>query len=643
MVDARNGVQALAIGRRVAEEGRRHGFVAMAVDIYFRLRGLLMEDLAERALLLIGRFMTAEAAGRAALLDASARAARPHVLVTFQCTAGTAHACVAREARVAYGAVGARSPRETAPGLARYVDYIDKAEAFLREGRHAAGERLLRETAGALGRRRAFGESAKALTILGRLLLERGRATDADHVLDDAARDAAAAHDEGAGLSARLWQAAARCDCERFTDAESLCRATLVAGSLPSASRRWAEALLVRVLLWQGRSSDEAVPSLLTDEERAEAGASTAAFVDGVAVHALLVAGKVFAAGQRAGFAVEHAAAAADPMARAIAHTASLRVRAAAGDLVTGRESFDHVRLAARQAHTPLRLVRARIVWHDALRQAGRLREADAHLTALARIRSAAPPLLGRAIERRLAGRDPIRSVVSIVRPPASAQAASSLIRIAHEHDEDATAVRRVLEWVTREIQASRVELQSCDAGPVTTLLAAGSGLATHLGSRVLDTGIVIGPETHAGGHELGVPVRLGTRLLACVVARWPVDRSPASHASDMLDLAAAVVAPRIEAHLAGARVDAAASTSVPELVGVSRAMEDVRRAIVRAAGAPFNVLVAGESGSGKEVAARAIHQLSARRERRFCDVNCAAIPEDLLDSELFGHARGAF
>ena len=81
----------------------------------------------------------------------------------------------------------------------------------------------------------------------------------------------------------------------------------------------------------------------------------------------------------------------------------------------------------------------------------------------------------------------------------------------------------------------------------------------------------------------------------------------------------------------------------MPELVGVSRAMEDVRRAIVRAAAAPFSVLIEGESGVGKELVARAIHQLGPRRERRFCDVNCAAIPEDLLESELFGHARGAF
>ena len=68
-----------------------------------------------------------------------------------------------------------------------------------------------------------------------------------------------------------------------------------------------------------------------------------------------------------------------------------------------------------------------------------------------------------------------------------------------------------------------------------------------------------------------------------------------------------------------------------------------LRDAIHRAARAPFPVLVEGESGSGKELVARAIHKLSPRHTRRFCAINCAALGDDLIEAELFGHARGAF
>jgi len=72
-------------------------------------------------------------------------------------------------------------------------------------------------------------------------------------------------------------------------------------------------------------------------------------------------------------------------------------------------------------------------------------------------------------------------------------------------------------------------------------------------------------------------------------------------------------------------------------------AAERVREAIRRAAAAPYCVLIEGESGSGKELVARAIHARSVRRARRFCAINCAALTDDLLEAELFGHARGAF
>ncbi len=78
-------------------------------------------------------------------------------------------------------------------------------------------------------------------------------------------------------------------------------------------------------------------------------------------------------------------------------------------------------------------------------------------------------------------------------------------------------------------------------------------------------------------------------------------------------------------------------------LVGGGPAMERILAAVRAAAGSRSTVLVTGESGTGKELVARALHEMSPRAARPFIKVNCAAIPEGLLESELFGHERGAF
>ena len=78
-------------------------------------------------------------------------------------------------------------------------------------------------------------------------------------------------------------------------------------------------------------------------------------------------------------------------------------------------------------------------------------------------------------------------------------------------------------------------------------------------------------------------------------------------------------------------------------VIGESEAMKSVKRKIVKIANSTSSVLITGESGTGKEVIARAIHSESNRRDKPFIAINCAAIPEQLLESELFGYAKGAF
>src|SRR4029077_1148684 len=80
-----------------------------------------------------------------------------------------------------------------------------------------------------------------------------------------------------------------------------------------------------------------------------------------------------------------------------------------------------------------------------------------------------------------------------------------------------------------------------------------------------------------------------------------------------------------------------------PEILGQAPAMQEVFRAIGRLAQSHATVLITGESGTGKELVARALHRHSPRAAKPFIAINTAAIPKDLLESELFGHERGAF
>ena len=657
VADARNGVQASAMAARVAGDARRRGFVALLVPLYLRWREELAADLEERTLLLIGSFTRGLGDARSALVLSSASSPRPHVLLTFRCGDAVGplgsrgpsglRVCVVREARAAYGAVPPAVRGRVPPpphDVLRLIERAGHAARLQRAGRHAAAERLLREVAASLARRQAWTSGAAVHVSLGRLLLERGRPAAADKAFEEAAQLAQAAGDESSMNAARVWQAAAKADAGRLTEAESTCRAVLLARQLTPARHAWASAMLGRVLLWQGRLEEARACINPPAEGDADQDPATAAAIEATAVRVLIAAGEIFAAGQRATALMAACGAEGDPLAQVTALTAHLRVAVAAGDLVRARTDLDAIIAIARHTRLPLRAIRARLIWYDALIRAGRDRDARVERRRLSRLCRATPALLRRAIDQRLAARTEDEPTTTNEGPPANgAPTAVVLVRLIYDEETDRRAIERVAGRLARDLGTTRIDVVSNDAGAVSTLISRGAGLPTRLGERAMESGLRIAEEVDGGGHEVAVPMRLGNRLIAAIVCRWPLDRQPPAQAGELLELAAAIAAPRTEALLASLREAAQAATSVPELIGISPALQEVRRSIERAARAPFAVLIEGESGVGKELAARAVHQLGVRRDRRFCDVNCAALPDDLLESELFGHIRGAF
>ncbi len=95
--------------------------------------------------------------------------------------------------------------------------------------------------------------------------------------------------------------------------------------------------------------------------------------------------------------------------------------------------------------------------------------------------------------------------------------------------------------------------------------------------------------------------------------------------------------------HLASLRRQLREAGRLGELVGASKPMQEVMRIVEMAAPSSASVLITGETGTGKEIVARTIHKLSPRAENPFVAINCSAIPETLMESEIFGHERGAF
>jgi DNA-binding NtrC family response regulator len=649
VVEARSRADASQCVARITALAETRGFLTLPAAALAAWRETRHDVLRNRTLLLIAASDLSPATAGHALLTASTLSPHGHVLVTIVRPASPPEPVVRRwnddavhEARARYAPRSAVSLRRALPDDGEIVGLRERAAragVLVQHRRHAAAERLLREVASAFERRRRPDEASRVLVSLGRLLLERGRCDRADDAFERAAMVACAAEDAHLCVDAGVWQANARVDAARLTDAESICRAAALLPNLEPSARLHVHATLSRVFLLQGRTR-EASALDLECPSAATIDIGVAAVVRAVHVRVLLAQDRLFEAGVKARALLDDMAAE-PPQTRLPAETAYLRFLGAVGELSQAQECAARIAALASEARCPLRSIRARVLLTHALHRGGRREAAGRELRRLQRVARSVPPLLRRQIQE-LDAFIHDRGLVSRA-PESEPPPVQELIAMALEPDEDDEAVRTVLGRVAAVLRTLRIEVWSQDAGPPSLLLAVGTGGETQLGARALEAGIVLGPERLPHGQEIAVPVRRGKVLVAAIAARWAIDRPPPPDARDRLETAAAIVCGRLESRVLASRASAHAATLVPELVGVSAAMQEVRAAISRAAAAPFSVLIQGESGVGKELVARAIHQLSPRRERPFCDVNCAALPDDLLESELFGHARGAF
>jgi two-component system response regulator HydG len=212
----------------------------------------------------------------------------------------------------------------------------------------------------------------------------------------------------------------------------------------------------------------------------------------------------------------------------------------------------------------------------------------------------------------------PLRAGKAVVRMHID-ELLSPLLHIFQDAEDDVAALAGACRWMRRAAGVDAV-----------AFLAAGGTVVSSLGWDADDQ-----------RPPAEIDVRYQGERIGSVAARGIAATSADGLA--VLRAVAALSAPALRSRLDVLETARSSHRDMPELVGRSPSMFALRDAIARVAATDFAVLIEGESGTGKELAARAIHRLSPRRDRRLCAVNCAALGDDLVEAELFGHTRGAF
>jgi len=232
--------------------------------------------------------------------------------------------------------------------------------------------------------------------------------------------------------------------------------------------------------------------------------------------------------------------------------------------------------------------------------------------------------------------------------PPARrtslADAVADVLGVCQSVDDEREALRKVAGILRTRTRALSVACFVNDERHAASLVVEGSGHpADAVAARAIDSGLTIPPTSSSSGLEAAAPIRSSGLVIGAWGCRWAMDAPPDwARCGELLAAAAAAVAACLRA-LIDRREAPPADGGPGEILGISQVVRALRAEIARAAAAPFSVVIEGESGSGKELVARAIHRLGPRARRPLCALNCAALTDELLEAEMFGHARGAF
>ena len=538
----------------------------------------------------------------------------------------------------------------------RLVDALD----LLQRGRHVPAERTLRAAIGGLARRHDWHHAARGQVALAAALLQRGRAAAAQETLNDARAAAVHAGPDAPLLEVALLAGQARLDQGQLDEAETMLRGSMAAARAAGMASAIADAsaALGRCLFWRGRFGEaETVLDAVTadDDERAVA-------LEVLRSRVALGRGDLGAAMSHASSARDRAERYARESTIARALHALAFAHLAAGDLRSVERDVDACVRAARIAHDPLRALKARHLAAEALRRASsggsaerfrhlveRAHRVDLPVTIRARLAllSDLSRGLDDAVRKQVAGTGLhalalFAPIESHQRAAGAYDAAIDILTLCQAGEDERAVLAEVCRRIRDRLRAVGVAIYVRDGQPLVPLVVDGNAVEQAVAIRAIEARQSIPPRQCQARIEGAVPIRYAGDTIGALAARWTVADPPDPVRADMLlTMTATAVAMAVTGALARRR--AAAGTGLAEILGVSRAIAEVREAVERAAAAPFPVLVEGESGSGKELIARALHRRSIRRDRPFCALNCAALPDDLVDAELFGHTRGAF